>query len=383
MELDKRTTYKIAGLLTFAIVMYLGLSHWSVMIGILTYGYSLIFPFILGGAIAFVLNIPMTFLEEKLTYVKGKAIGTLIRKGSRAISLIFSCFLIVGALILVSYLVIPQIVETAKILPETFQNSLSALHRWSENREWMSSNLVNWINTMNINWESILNRVKSSVFIGAGSMIQSTIGVATSFASGIVNFTLGFVFAIYILLQKEKLGAQFRKVLYAFSTRERADSALGVLTLTNQTFSNFISGQCLEAIIIGIMFFVTMVILQFPYATVISVLIACTSLIPVLGSFIGCAVGIFLIVMINPMKALMFLLVFLILQQIEGNLIYPRVVGNSIGLPSIWVLVAITLGGKTMGIAGMIIFIPLFSVAYVLLRTEVYKRLRVKKITVV
>lgn len=382
MELDKKTIRIITALLAFAIILYLGLNNWKVVAGILSYMYNLIFPFILGGCIAFILNIPMNFIGKKLLSVKGKTMAKILRGGSKVISLILSCVMIVGILGLISYIVIPQILTTAKLLPETFQNALRALQKWAGNKEWLSSSIVNWVNTMNIDWDSMLNNAKSAAFTGAGSMLLSTIGVATSLASGIVNFTLGFVFAIYILLQKEKLGMQCRKALYAFMQKEKADSLLNVTALTRETFSNFISGQCLEAVILGMMFFVTMIIFKFPYAIVVSVLIACTSLIPVLGSFIGCAIGAFLIVMVNPVQAGLFLLLFLVLQQIEGNLVYPRVVGDSVGLPAIWVLVAITLGGKMMGVAGMIIFIPLFSVAYVLFRKEVYKRLKKKNIKI-
>jgi predicted PurR-regulated permease PerM len=382
MELDRKTTRTIAGLLAFAIVLYLGLSNWKVVVGVLIYVYNLLFPFILGGCIAFILNIPMSFFTKKLSNVKDKTVGPIIRKGNKVISLILSFIMIIGIIALISYIVIPQIITTAKILPATFENAVRSLQKWAENREWLSTGIVNWVNTLHIDWESMLNNAKSIVFSGASSMLLSTIGVATSFANGIVNFLLGLVFAFYILLQKEKLGAQCKKALYAFLPKEKADSVLGVAALTSETFSNFISGQCLEAVILGLMFFVTMIIFKFPYALVISVLIGVTALIPVLGSFIGCAIGIFLIVMVNPVQAGLFLILFLVLQQIEGNVVYPRVVGDSVGLPAIWVLVAITIGGKMMGVAGMIIFIPLFSVAYVLFKKEVYNRLKKKNIKI-
>lgn len=382
MEIEKKTINRIAGLLVLAIALYLGLNYWGWIAGILKYVYGLLFPFILGGCIAFVLNIPMTFLEDKLSKVRVNRIGPYIRKWKEVISLILSCIMIIGLLILVSYIVIPQILETIKVLPQTFEKSTAALKQWIQNKDWLSSDIIYWINSQKIDWNSILDNVKSAVFNGAGSMVASTIGAATSFANGIVNFTVGFIFSIYILMQKKKLGTQCRKILYAFFPVGKADSILEVTALTSRTFSNFIAGQCTEATILGMMFFFTMIIFNFPYALVVSILIAFTSLIPLLGSFIGCAVGAFLIVMVNPVKAGLFLIVFLVLQQIEGNIVYPRVVGNSVGLPSIWVLVAITIGGNMMGVTGMIIFIPLFSVGYVLFRKEVYKRLKKKNIAV-
>ena len=190
----------------------------------------------------------------------------------------------------------------------------------------------------------------------------------------------GNSFACYILFQKEKLHIQIRKVFFAFLPRQKADTFLKVCSLTYRTFANFLAGQCLEAVILGSMFVVTLSILRMPYALLIGVLIAFTALIPIFGAFIGCAVGSFLIFMVNPKQAILFIIVFLVLQQIEGNLIYPHVVGESVGLPSIWVLAAVTIGGNLMGIVGMLVFIPLLSVLYTIFREFVYLRLKKQNI---
>ena len=231
---------------------------------------------------------------------------------------------------------------------------------------------------MGIDWNNILNNVKSAIFNGMSSALISTLGAATAFASTTLELILGFIFAIYLLAEKRKLGSQFKKVLYAFMKKEKVDSIFAILKFTSLTFSNFVIGQCTVSAILGMMFLIATMILGLPYALVISILIAFLSIIPVLGSAIGCVLSVLLIVMVNPVKAVVFLLVFLVMKQIEDNLIYPKIVGNSVGLPSIWVLVAITLGGKLLGVAGMIIFIPLSSVVYVLLRKEVYIRLKRK-----
>lgn len=381
MELDKKTTAMIAVLLVFAIVLYLGLSNWTVVTSILTYLYNLIFPFILGGCIAFILNIPMSFLTRKLSSVKGKGMGTFIRSSSRVISLLLSILCILAILVFVSYIVVPQLIDIFKVLPGAVEKFLIIVKKWAEDNG-LSGSVVNWVNTANIDWYGVFNSWKSAAFNGASSVLMSTIGFASSLANGILNFSLGFVFAIYILLQKEKLGAQCKRALYAFMPVDKANSFLEVLALTSRTFYSFITGQCLDAAILGFMFFVTMLIFRFPYAVSISVIIACTALVPIVGSFIGCAVGILFIVMVDPVKAGLFIILFLVLQQIEGNIIYPKVVGDSVGLPAMWVLVAITIGGKLMGVAGMIIFIPLFSVAYVLFRREINSRLKKKKIVI-
>ena len=175
-------------------------------------------------------------------------------------------------------------------------------------------------------------------------------------------------------------GVQARMLLRALLPQKHADRVLYIFSLSYRTFTNFITGQCLEAMILGTMFFVVMSILRFPYALLVGILVAVTALIPIFGAFIGCAIGAFLILVVNPMQALAFVALFLVLQQVEGNLIYPHVVGNSVGLPSIWVLVAVTVGGNLMGLVGMLIFIPLVSVLYTLLREWVYRRLREKKL---
>ena len=206
-------------------------------------------------------------------------------------------------------------------------------------------------------------------------MLNTTFSAAVSIVSGVSSFLIGFIFAIYILLQKETLGRQIKKVLEAFLPEPAVGRILDITALTERTFSHFLTGQCAEAVILGTMFFVVLTVIRLPYALLIGVLIAFTALIPIFGAFVGLAVGVFLMLMVNPMDALIFTITFFVLQQIEGNLIYPYVVGNSVGLPSIWVLVAVTVGGSMMGIVGMLIFIPLCSVLYALLRDGVNMRL--------
>ena len=210
-------------------------------------------------------------------------------------------------------------------------------------------------------------------------MLSTTFSAAMSIASGFTTFVIAFVFSIYILLQKETLKAQFKKLFLAILPQKAAERFFEVAALTEKTFSSFLAGQCLEAVILGTMFFVAMTIVRMNYALLMGVLIAFTALIPIFGAFIGCAIGVFLMLMESPMSALAFIVLFNVLQQIEGNLIYPRVVGGSVGLPSIWVLVAVTLGASMMGIAGMLLFIPTCSVLYNLLKRAVNSRLEEKK----
>ena len=239
-----------------------------------------------------------------------------------------------------------------------------------------------YVNQLEFNWDKVIEVAVDWVSNGAGNIVESGVTAAVNIVSGCATFFIAFVFACYILLQKEKLGVQAKKVLFAFVQKGRAEAAIEVCSLTYRTFSNFLTGQCMEAVILGTMFVIAMSIFKMPYAWLIGILIAFTALIPIFGAFIGCAVGTFLIFMIHPIQALWFIVLFLVLQQIEGNLIYPHVVGNSVGLPSIWVLAAVSIGGSLMGVVGMLIFIPIVSVLYALFREIVYLKLKKNNIKI-
>ena len=255
---------------------------------------------------------------------------------------------------------------------------LPQMQKWLEQvfKDW--EGIVSYIESMEFDWMGWLKSIKDFALSGAGSVFSYTMSATMMVINGVMTFFIALVFAIYILIQKETLGRQFMKVFTALLPKKAVDKITHVCTLSHRTFSKFITGQCLEALILGAMFFVSMTVVRLPYALLIGVLIAFTALIPMVGAFIGCGVGAFLILMVDPMKAVFFVALFLVLQQIEGNLIYPHVVGNSVGLPSIWVLFAVTVGGKLMGIAGMLIFIPLTSVVYSLFRDWINKRGRLK-----
>ena len=231
-----------------------------------------------------------------------------------------------------------------------------------------------------MDWGKFINQLIEFLKTGFIGSIFTTVGVVSSIVSGFVNFFIGFVFAIYILCQKEKLARQGKKICYAIFPMNVADQVIYVVTLTEKTFSNFLTGQCMEAIILGTMFFVAMSLLRFPFALLVGVLISVTALIPIVGAFIGCAIGMFLILTVNPIQVIWFFILFNVLQQFEGNVIYPKVVGSSVGLPAMWVLMAVSLGGSTLGIVGMLIYIPLFSVLYSLLRDHINNKLKKKNI---
>lgn len=331
-------------------------------------------PFICGGAIAFVLNIPMKLIEEKLL---GRLRGKKAKRLKRPLGMIFSLVLIVLVLAVTIGMLVPQmgatVSEIGVKITAFMEKTTSEFEQLAENEPV----LMDWadrLGSIEVKWDEVLENVIHFLKNGAGNMLGSTFSMAGSIISGVVDIVVAFVFALYILAQKERLSGQVQRIISAYLPARTGDRILEVCSLLHKNFSSFITGQCLEAVILGTMFVVFMSIFHMPYALVVGVLIAVTALIPIAGAFIGCAVGVFLIMINNPLQALWFIVLFLALQQIEGNLIYPRVVGSSVGLPSIWVLVAVSVGGSLFGIIGMLVFIPLLSTCYALLKESVDKR---------
>ena len=379
MDLSKMSIKKIRELIVFTALLVVALWKFDVVLGVLKTIWDIIFPFVLGGAIAFLTNVPMSFLEKKI-FENVKKKNKIVRKLKRPISLILTIVLVVGVIALVMFGVIPQLTRTMGTLVTSINDFIPQMQSWIG--EFFNNNqeIMNLVDQIEFDPDQAIKWGISLLGNGAGNMMNTTMSAVGSIVSGVATFFIAFSFACYILFQKEKLHIQIRKVFFAFLPRQKADTFLKVCSLTYRTFANFIAGQCLEAVILGSMFVVTLSILRMPYALLIGILIAFTALIPIFGAFIGCAVGSFLIFMVNPQQAILFVIVFLVLQQIEGNLIYPHVVGESVGLPSIWVLAAVTIGGNLMGIVGMLVFIPLLSVIYTIFREFVYLRLKKQNI---
>lgn len=380
MNISDEAVKKIRGLIIFAAIIMACFWKYDVVISVLAFIFHVIFPFVLGGAIAFVLNVPMNFIQRHLFPEDKIEKRKVIKKLARPLSMLIVLFCVIGIIVLVMFVLIPQLGNTFASLENSIQAFIPKIQKWAETLFHDNKEIMNWVNHLEFDWNKIMNAGINFLKNGAGSVLDSTIMAAKSIVSGIATFFIAFVFAIYILLQKEKLSIQAKKVLFAFVRKGRAEATLEVLSLTYNTFSSFLTGQCVEAIILGCMFVITMSILRLPYALLVGIVIAFTALIPIFGAFIGCVVGAFLIFMVDPIKALIFIVLFLILQQIEGNLIYPHVVGSSVGLPSIWVLAAVSIGGSLMGVVGMLIFIPIVSVVYALFREVVYLKLKQRKI---
>lgn len=379
MDLNKKSMKKIRELIVFTAILVVALWKFDTVLEGAKNIWRILFPFVLGGAIAFVINVPMSFLEKKI-FGKTKDGNKVGEKLARPISLLLTIILAVGVIALVMFGVIPQLTRTIASLMISIANFIPQMQDWIREFSHNNQDIMKLVNQVQFNPDQAIKWGISILGSGAGNMMNTTMSAVGSIVSGFATFFIAFSFACYILFQKEKLHVQIRKVFFAFIPKQKAEAFLKICSLTYQTFANFLTGQCVEAVILGSMFVVTLSILKMPYALLIGTLIAFTALIPIFGAFIGCAVGCFLIFMVSPKQAILFIIVFLILQQIEGNLIYPHVVGGSVGLPSIWVLAAVTIGGNLMGIVGMLIFIPLVSVLYTIFREFVYLRLKEKNI---
>lgn len=383
MELNKENIRKLRGLILFTILIFVALFNYKILLAGLKLVGNVILPFALGGAIAFVLNVPMNFIERKLFGKAKKNKKKWAKRLARPLSFILSLCFVIGIIGIVVFVVVPELGRTIMNLGKTLQEVIPKIQQWAIELFQDNPDLVAYISGLEFKWDAILGNVVNFLKNGAGSVLGGTMEAAKSIISGVSTFFIAFVFSCYILMQKEKLCVQVRKLMYAFLPEDWTDIFIALGSVTYKTFSSFLTGQCVEAVILGMMFFIVMSIFNFPYAMLISVLIAFTALIPVFGAFIGCAVGALLIVLVDPMKGLIFVVMFLVLQQIEGNFIYPHVVGNSVGLPSMWVLAAVSVGGSLFGVVGMLVFIPIVSVIYTLLRGIVNRRLKEKEIKVV
>lgn len=377
MHIDKKTLHKIftlvAGCIVFAWLL-LDTARASV---VFTTIWDLFSPFVVGAGIAFVFNVPMRAIERQLDGIHRAGLR-------RGLAILLTLAALVLVIMFVVELLVPQIRLTVASLSEkipafvdrTAKSMMVLMEEHPELKTW----ILETFNMERLEWTNILTEILTFVGNQGSTMMGGAVNVIGSVTSGIVNLVIGIAFAVYCLARKEILARQGRRILYSLVPEKVTDEIIRILRLTNATFSNFISGQCLEACILGCLFAIAMAIFKMPYIPLVSVVIAVTALIPVVGAFVGCIVGAFFILVNDPILALTFVAMFLIIQQLENNLIYPRVVGTSIGLPGMWVLVAVTVGGEIMGVGGMLVMIPLTSVLYTLAREFTDKRLAQRNI---
>lgn len=357
MNLDKNNMKKIMLLITFTLVLAMALFNIKIVLGYASMFLSVLTPFIIGGAMAFVVNLPMKAIEKYIFRNK-------FNKIARPISLVLSFVFILLIIAIVLGVVVPDLYTTISSVSGNIKNFLPKVYDFT--RKYVDNTTIREyvFKLQDADWLGMLNGALNIFTTGAGNVISTTVSMVSSVIDITVNIVIALVFCIYILLQKESLIINSKRVLKVFIKEKVYNYIIKVLKLTNTTFSNYVTGQCLDAFILGVMFFVVLLVIGIPYPLLIAVLVGFTALIPLIGAFIGCIISVFLIVMISPADAIIFLIIFIILQQVDENLVYPKVVGDSISLPSIWVLVAVIIGGSLWGVLGMILFIPLFSVAY-------------------
>ena len=378
MEINKKAFRSLIGGVVLCIFVYWLLHETERVTAFLGGVVNLLSPFVIGAAMAFILNVPMRSIERFLLQ------GVQKLSIRRAIAILLTIVIILLVIAVVVVLLVPQVDATVQSLvgelPAFFERTEIAVGEFLEN----NPEAMEWLNTNtdleNFDWMSIVQKVATIAGNSVTVILNSAISVFGSIVSAIVTAIIAIVFAIYSLSRKEVLARQGRRLLYSFLPERISDEIIRIMRLTNSTFSNFISGQCLEACILGCMFAIAMAIFGMPYIPLVSVLVAVTALVPLVGAFVGCIFGALFILVDSPLLALWFVVLFLVLQQIEGNLIYPKVVGTSIGLPGMWVLLAVTIGADTMGVGGMLVMIPLASVLYALLREFTDFRLKQLKI---
>lgn len=359
MNINEKTK-EILLIVTYAIVLIFALFNLNTLFNIISYIFKLIMPFIIGIAIAFILNILLKILETKLYPKIFKKKTKRTEKLKRPICLISVMVVIVALMSFIIKLIIPELINTVEIFSENLPKYTEIIEDYLVEKEFDPDDIKMVTDTLN----EVQKKATSFVMSNTDEIAERIFDMATKIIGYIINGIVALVFALYILAQKEKFVRQVKKVMRAYLDKGIIEKIETVVGIINKAFYNFATGQFTEALIIGFLCFIGMIILGIPYAPTISVLIAFTALIPMFGAFIGTIIGAFLIMMIDPIKALIFVIFVIILQQFEGNLIYPKVVGKSVGLPGVWVLVSVTIGASIAGVVGMIISVPLCAILY-------------------
>lgn len=364
----KKLALWIIGVITACILIFLGVQN----IGVVSKGVKrciqLVSPLILGFAIAFILNVPTRFFESHLWKNTKKPVLNKLR---RPVAFLLSVIGIVGVVVGVMWLVVPELIDAIKIIVQAVVDFINRIKEMPETelKELPLGNLL-----LGIDWDSLIDNLQNWLKNQSGTIANTAVGTVSSVVGGVVDFFIAFVFSIYILFSKEKLKSQSNRLVRAWLPEKFANWLLHALSVASANFRNFISGQTLEALILGVLCMLGMLVLRIPYAPMVGALVGVTALIPVVGGFIGAIVGAFMIVTVSPMKAVIFIVYLLILQQLEGDLIYPKVMGSRVNLPAMWILAAVTIGGELAGPLGMLLSVPVASTVYVLVKEETLKR---------
>lgn len=368
LELNKKNIKRVLLLIACAILLYWGLNNLSVLGGLLSSILSLFSPLLIGVGIAYVMNLLLMAIERLWDKALKKAPELWRVKLKRPICLTLAFLLFLGIIFAIIFILIPRLEEAGTSLVANVPTYITQIQGWWDSLAAFAADHGITLPELSMNVEDATKFITKLLTSNGDSVVNTTINITTSILGALVNVLLALVFSVYMLAQKEKLLAQSKRLLLAALPQKAGERTMHILKLTNGAFSSFVTGQVTEAFILGTLCCLGMLILRLPYALPVSVIISFTSLIPIFGAWIGAATGAFLIVFVSPVKALTFLIFLLILQQVEGNLIYPKVVGKSVGLPGLWVLAAVTIGGGAFGVLGMLLGVPVCSVIYALVQ---------------
>lgn len=382
LKVDKKTGRNILIALFAIVVGYMWLHESERINSVFRFVIGLFTPFIVGAAIAFILNVPMRFFERKLSFIKNE-------KVLRVVSMCVTFVAVIAVVTAFFVILIPQIKETIQVFALQLPGFFKRVDEWTNKMLYRYPQVKNFIyhnfpdifaDSGSINWMGLVNQILEFFESSITDLASQVVAFVSDLFNAIYNGIFSLIFAFYCLARKETLARQSRKLLYSLVAEKKADEVVRVVRMSNTVFSNFITGQCLDAVILGIMCAAVMAVLKMPYIPLIFLIIVITALIPVMGALIGAVIAAFLIFVSSPIQAVIFVIMFIIVQQIDNNIVYPRVVGSSIGLPSMWVLVAVLVGQGLMGVAGMLLMVPLASVLYSLLREFANKRLQKRNI---
>ena len=369
MNINKKSERQIIRLIIFSGIVLWAVFNYKIFIDFVSFVIKLFLPLIVGIAIAFIINVPMKQIERKVFNIDKRKHKKMIR----VISLVLSIVIIFGVIGLILFLVIPELISAINMVGQTIPKDFTWVNDIANKLSDLYPSLEQYIKE--IDTKSLIETSINS----AGNFVTVIIGFLSSLISRIIIFFIGFILSIYILLDKENLARQCNKLMTAFVSDDVRNNVIKVVKLSNTTFTNFITGQCLDAILIATLLFIVMSVLHIPYALIIAVLFAVTALIPYIGAFIALAVGVLLIAVTNPIMSLWYVIIFFTLQQLDENFTYPKIVGKSVGLPALWALLAALIGGSVFGFIGVIISIPLSSIIYALFREYVNERIEKKK----
>ncbi len=378
MQLNKKTVRSVFLIILFAALCYAVITNFGFVWHCIGSVFSVTFPIYLGFFLAFIINLPMRQFEKLFSRGKGKFIKAI----KRPVSLLLSIASVVAVLVLIIELIIPELLSAVAVLIDYVPKALNALYKWFDGHDIPYDEIKKYITSLNINWADLGKQALGFATGAAQDILNVSVSFIVTLVGGIINVFISFIIAIYVVLSKEKLKSQLNKLIHAYLPQKAADYTVHVINVTKTTFAKYVVGQCTEALILGSLMTIGMMILQLPYAPMIGAMISVLALIPIVGIAIAVTLGTFMILMVNPIQAIVFLIFYMCLQQIEGNLIYPRVVGASIGLDPLWVLSAILVGGGLFGVVGLFFAVPTVSVVFKLVKEDTNRRLTNKNIQI-